>query len=274
MTRTSISGRIRRALLGLALGLSILFSLLAVLLLYITEDKIFVNQLLEERADLASVSPLERNRWQPANRHIEIYWDLQQLSPTQRDALEDPPGVYEYFDGQQAFFILRDTLKSPQREYFLAYDVSSLVAVRQSRPVLFTFFGIAATLFLVSAVFVARHLTRLTLRPLRELTDNLAIKSAGELPKDFAARFRGDEVGLLAEALADALAKVQESAKREFEFNQGVSHELRSPIQVAKNATELLSNTGFTGENRQLQEPVNRLTRAVEQMENITEAFL
>lgn len=271
---TSISARIRRALLGLTLSLSILFSLLAILLLYVTEDQVFVNQLLAEQAILEKTEPADRTEWRPANRHMRIWWERNRLPRPQSAVVGEAFGVYEYFDGPNAFFILRAKLPDSQREYFLTYDVASLLVVRQSRPTLFVTFAIGILLFTIAAMFVAAYLAKLTLRPLRVLTDDLESRTASDLPENFASRFGRDEIGLLAEALENALAKVQESAMREYEFNQGVSHELRSPIQVAKNASELLQIAGLDSSNHSQPEPLLRLTRAIKQMENVTEAFL
>ena len=146
--------------------------------------------------------------------------------------------------------------------------------MRQSRPTLLAAFAIGALLVTIAAMFVALYLAKLTLRPLRTLADHLASRTAGDPPENFASRFERDEIGLLAQALEDALAEVQASAKREYEFNRGVSHELRSPIQVAKNASELLQIADRDTGSRPQSEALLRLMRATEQMENITEAFL
>jgi len=269
---TSIARRIQHSLLGLVLGLSVIFSGLALMLLYTTEDQIFVNQLRVERAILEETPAGERDAWIPGNRHMSVVWDIAALPQRLRNVVGAAPGIYEQFDDKNAAFILKGRLMSPDRDYYLTFDVSQLLAVRHSRPTYLWVFGFGLMVIVAAAVLVALYLARNTLRPLRRLTDRLASDVGDELPSNFSAAFEDDEIGVLAKALELALARAQASANREFEFNRGMSHELRTPIQVAKGALELIAASGepVTPGSR----PVARLERAVTQMENLTEAFL
>jgi signal transduction histidine kinase len=276
MSRTpmiSIARRIRRSLLGLALGLSIVFAALTLLLLYTTEDQLFANQLRVERADLERVPVGERQDWEPGNRHMSIVWDLADLPPRLRDAAGESPGIYEQFDDRNAAFVLKGRFASPDQDYYLTYDVSELLAVRHSRRTYLWVFGFALLVIVAAAIAVAVYLAGSTLRPLRRLTDRLAQDTAAELPAHFAAEFAGDEIGVLAGELEAALARAEAGANREFEFNRGISHELRTPLQVAKNALELIRASGGFSDPH-LDRPLGRLARAMAQMEELTEAFL
>jgi len=78
---------------------------------------------------------------------------------------------------------------------------------------------------------------------------------------------------VLAHQLAQALEHVRESAQREYEFNRGVSHELRSPIQIAQSATELLQLHAADNDAK-ISKPISRLQRSVTEMNEVAEAFL
>ena len=271
---TSIDRRIRYSLLGLTLGLSVVFSGLALLLVYITEDQLFANQLYSERTELKTLSATELKHWQPAGRHMRLYRQLDQLPEYLRAEVGQIDGIYEYFDDEGAFFIMPVTL--PQiggQRFFLVYDVSSVLAVRANRSAFLSIVGFGVILVMLIAVAVALYLARATLQPVKRLTDQLKQPSGDELPSDFAKDFSDDEIGTLAKALESALIQVRQSVKREFEFNRGVSHELRTPIQIAKNALELVDISEASNEPT-LQRPLQRLSRAVDQMQTLTEAFL
>ncbi|WP_395373368.1 sensor histidine kinase [Marinicella sp. W31] len=267
---TSISNRIKRTFLGLALALCLVFTGLTFLLVYITEDQIFVNQLSLEKQQFQQLPAAQIYQWEPSHRLMRLHTSKQQLSEELQNQIGTVDGIYEYFDGTDAVFVLATTHPENQQRYFIQFDVSSLLAVRDSRKTVFLTIGIVSLLLMSITLLLAGRLARTTLQPLKTLTDQLQDEDRAGLPKDFARDFAGDEVGLLAQELQTAMDEVQQSAQREFEFNRGISHELRSPLQVAQNAVELLSMDTATNNNP----PFKRLQRSVEHMQRITEAFL
>lgn len=272
--RISIASRIRVALLGLAIGTGVIGAGLALLLLYSIEDGVFVRQLGIEQASLNSTAAPDRLDWTPGTRLMTVYWSRDQLPQELAPVIGDEDGIYEYFDEQDAYFVLKGEIADTDEEYFLTYDVGSLLVVRSARPVLLVTFGVGTLIFVLGAMIVALSLSRATLSPLRELTAALQAGADGALQPGFAAKFGDDEVGVLANALDKALQQVAASSRREFEFNRGVSHELRSPIQVVKNSAELLHLALRDHESPNAKRALHRLTRAAEQMGYITEAFL
>jgi len=269
---SSIAARIRRSLIALALGLGVVFAVICLLLVYITEDQVFINQIRLEQQRLEQTTPSQRRQWQPLNREMRLYWQNRQLPPSLREAVGARTGIYEQFDHDTASFILHGELANDGDRYFLVYDVSELLAVRSGWSTYLTIIAIVIGLVVIAAMLVALYLARMTLKPLHRLSTQLQHTDHAELPSGFAADFAGDEIGTLAAALDAALSRERRSAEREFEFNQGVSHELRSPLQVAKNALELINRQPAAAET--FSQPLARLARAVQRMENITEAFL
>lgn len=274
---SSIARRIRRSLLGLALGLSIVFAGLSLLLLYVTEDALFARQLDIERDALINLPADERADWQPNNRHMSVIWSRTALPSRLQSVVGEKAGIYEQFDSDNAAFVLSgkltDSATDSGQSYFLVYDVSDLLVVRQSRSVYLWVFAAGLIVVVVGAIVIALRLSHQSLRPLRQLTDRLQSDEAGDLPDSFAHAYRGDEIGILASGLETALKRVRASTRREFEFNRGVSHELRTPIQVAKNALEIVE-TGPVTESAATARALERLKRAVSEMEGITTAFL
>jgi len=271
----NISTRIRRALLGLAIVLCVLFSGLTLVLVYVVEDKIFIDQLLSEQRSFRN-SGYSRS-WQPKNgsiRKLNSATELPKNLPKElRDIIIHKKGVHEYFDSTRAFFIAHNIKNSVDDSYFLMYDVSDFLAVRNTKTTLVSLIGITTLLILGIALIVARYLSKATLTPLRRLTKALQEQEIDDVVISMANQFSPDEVGILTRELALALERARDAAQREYEFNRGVSHELRTPIQAAQSATELLSLSAEQ-HNATQQKYLDRLNRAMNEMNQIVEAFL
>ncbi len=276
----NVTARIRNSMIALALCLCAVFTGLIFLLVYVIEDQVFVNQVKLAQSQFGEVvryGDVEQiERWQPSSatmRRISSEVDLPDTLPNKlRKRIVEQAGVHEYFDDQNALFIAR--LSAPQFEQagYLVYDVSDLLAVRGTKLTLFILIGIVSLFITVVAILFARRLTRSTLAPVTRLSKALKNSDLDDVVIDMAKEFSDDEISVLTQELATSIEAVQKTAKREFEFNRGISHELRSPIQVAKSASELLHLA--SAQNGSMTKPVARLQRSIEEMNEIAEAFL
>lgn len=272
---SGIGSRIKKSLLGLSFGLSIVFGLLIFLLLYVIEDQVFINLLRAEQKQLNQLSQSEALNWQPSNRYMKLIDSKQKLPEKLQSIVYDQLGVYEHFEEGQAYFILHgqkiDNANNSAKSYYITYDVTELLAVKQGK------FSLIATILFVTlfvmliAMIISFRLSRKVLAPLKKLSNQLQENGITEMTKGFSKPFTGDEVGVLAAALEEAIQQSQSALQREFEFNSGVSHELRTPIQVALNSVELLE---ITQQDFKTDKTVKRLKRSILQMEQISEAFL
>jgi len=263
-----IKRRIQNNFIGLAVGLCALFSVLTFLMMYIIEDGVFERQLTVENREFRALGTEQRPSWQAKTRAISLHFSQQDLPPVFHRKKAYRNGIYEHFEPSAAYFLLSDTVEDTQERYFLLYDVTPLLSVRGARNQTAVVLSVITLLMILFAVLLAKRLVHRSLQPLKELADCLQ-QGVEELPSGFSKAFAGDEVGTLAQSLDRALQQLYASAEREFEFNRDVSHELRSPIQVAKSSLELLQ---LRAENDA--KPVARLARAVEEMEAVSEAFL
>jgi len=276
----SITSRIRNAMVGLAIALCALFTALIFLLVYVIEDQVFINQLKAEQGafeKIAATDPPASDDWQPANANIlriDNVDDLPSSLPsTMVSRVVASPGIHEYFDDENAMFIASLRLSNDSSAYYLVYDVKHLLVVQNTKRILFFLIGGLTLVISITAVLVARKLTKSTLAPISRLSGALRDNDLDHVVIDLANDFSGDEVGILTHELAQALERVQKSVQREYEFNRGVSHELRSPIQVAQSATELLQHYASESDT-QISKPISRLQRSVAEMNEVVEAFL
>lgn len=281
----SVSSRIRNAILGLALGLCLVFGGFMFLIMFIVEDEIFVKQIHAEQNDYEEFlknrsSKDSQQRWRPTNGNMRM---LESISQLQAELPKDLPdeflslllehsGIYEYFDGQHALFISHQ--KYHGKTGFLIYDVSKLLAVRGSKTTLFSLILIITLIAALLSIVIAHTLSKSTLAPIKTLINELQEHGFNSTVINQARQFSTDEIGILTHELALAIESQNTAAKREFEFNRGVSHELRSPIQVAQSTCELLIAMNSENSAMQLNKPLGRLQRATEEMSEIAHTFL
>jgi signal transduction histidine kinase len=84
--------------------------------------------------------------------------------------------------------------------------------------------------------------------------------------------YADDEIGHLAGAFDDALARLNLAMERERLFTSDVSHELRTPLMVIATSCELLEAAGGLSERKR--EQIERIARAAEEMRDLVETFL
>lgn len=85
--------------------------------------------------------------------------------------------------------------------------------------------------------------------------------------------FRYAEFNKLADLVRSSLIRVHEALDREHEFLKQASHELRTPITVISNSTDLLEDTIEDNTSKQAK-AVGRISRATKTMTSLTETLL
>ncbi|TQV87247.1 sensor histidine kinase [Aliikangiella coralliicola] len=83
---------------------------------------------------------------------------------------------------------------------------------------------------------------------------------------------KNDDVRALANAFNSTMLRVQKFIRRESDFTQSVSHELRSPLTVIKVNLALMQQ--HLSDAELYQRMILRMTRATRNMESLTETFL
>ncbi|WP_421784898.1 sensor histidine kinase [Hyphobacterium sp.] len=104
-------------------------------------------------------------------------------------------------------------------------------------------------------------------RPITRLAKLVRATPSDKMPDDFAQSFGSGEVGQLANVIETSLRRSREALARERAFNEGISHEWRSWLQIAQQAAELLPAE---------REPAahDRLMRSLDSMGEASQAFL
>ncbi|MDZ7825203.1 MAG: histidine kinase dimerization/phospho-acceptor domain-containing protein [Gammaproteobacteria bacterium] len=125
--------------------------------------------------------------------------------------------------------------------------------------------------------WIGYRATHRVLSPITSLAREIRRMDVGALDPDVLRqeRFAGDpgqEVSVLASALADFTERLDAFVERERNFTRDASHELRSPLTVIAMAVEVLRadpDLGTAGHGA-----LDRIDRAVRDMRELVEAFL
>ena len=120
------------------------------------------------------------------------------------------------------------------------------------------------------AVLLSARLARSAMAPVVCLTRRLRSPAASAEP--LAATCAGDEVGVLAGALDDALTRERQGLERERRFISDCSHELRTPLTIFRGALALLAEGPEDAARRA--DLIARLERSVGRLEGLSHTFL
>jgi signal transduction histidine kinase len=123
----------------------------------------------------------------------------------------------------------------------------------------------------LSAV-IAIALSREVMRPVTELAADVARLDPTRRSERLRNRFANREVGIIAAAFDDYMERLERVLEREQAFTEDASHEFRTPLAIISSATELLSEEPALSDAAR--ERVNRIRRAVGQMQSLIEALL
>ena len=268
----------------LATRIALMFALWAVVLVAIyTMIFLVLTRSAEDRL-LTEVLAREAHSFETAADHGVLDW--RPRSPLVRAGAEDAEMgelFPEGFDRDQAGF--QSFVDENGREFeaismdpgvedrsrLLILDATEARAVAGGVSDYVRFLTLIGLAGLLATALISFLVGRLAARPVETLTAFVSSRQQNELPASFAARFGRGEVGVLAGVLETSLSQASEALARERMFNQGVSHELRTSLQIADHALELIgARAGAPPDPRTLE----RLKRAMDSMRGASEAFL
>ena len=92
------------------------------------------------------------------------------------------------------------------------------------------------------AMLIAYTLVGMALKPLNEIGDKMLCISAGNLDDKLEGYDDNNEIGNLAYAFNQMLAKLQASFLRQKRFSTSVAHELKNPLTIMKTAYQVLDD--------------------------------
>jgi signal transduction histidine kinase len=227
---SSIRHGLFAALAGFTVLICLVYTGLALVISYVTEDML-VDRLLEREAQHFSQYGTLKS---PNDDLIRIYRSADALPAEVRAQAADGRVRAEISTSRGPHYHLRALdLPDAQRVYLLA-DVRPLLVVSQ----LFQDVGGLLTTIALGLIALALLLAYLLSRRLVAPLQVLAHEVRGVAPQSaiaFSAAERRDEIGYLAQKLRATLAEQHATLEREHAFTRDISHELRTPLTVMNN---------------------------------------
>lgn len=257
MTARSVP-RLRRRLVAAFAGFAVVvagvFGLYALVFMYAVEDSIFNAQLARE-AEQQLAAHAGTGHWRtPGHAAMQLHVAPSTFPAELRARFDAEPWRSE-FAGEQGrhYHVKRLDPPSAAAPAWLLYEVSPQLVVRPMRDQVVLLLAATALLMVLVAIALGAWLARRATRRLYALVDDVeALRPAHAPEARLAARFEGDEIGVLAQALDDLWARVRAFTAREHAFTRDASHELRTPLTVISSAAgQLLGEPALSARGRQ-----------------------
>ncbi len=239
-------------LIGLTLGLSLVYFSLSVLSVFIVEDTV-IEKLIQNQLAYAQAHYHEHGELPPQQlSFVKIYKAFKNIPPELQQKVATSPRGSEIFTDDKNHYhyrplILEQHSNHTNIHYYLIAEVSSLLAVSNNSQIL-SLFILAFILSLMLAIILAYRFSKRIVSPILQLTNTLK-----SLPKTTSVTKKAQipwpkltyEHAYLCETLETTFNKLDESLKREQIFTTDVSHELRTPLTILSNTLCLIQLRGY-----------------------------
>ncbi|WP_181902160.1 sensor histidine kinase [Thalassotalea euphylliae] len=297
---TQIRSQIMAYCIGLVLFISLLFGALSFLFTYYVEDSLF-SRLLEQEKLLVAQQIDSGEAVNPQLNFVRYYPSIEQLPSAISEVLKVEPERIEFTGRNQQHYHLVTLANGTQAngtqangtqangtqangtqangtqanrvqaKGFLVAEVSELLIVRNIKGGIAKTQGVFIAIVIAFTLWLAWSLAKRIIRPIEQLNQVLVQVKGDELPTGFAKQFKQDEIGLFAQQLELAIARVRSFIAREQHFTRDVSHELRTPIAISQGAVTVLKDTPLSDEQTAI---IERIAKAQQQMQLCIESLL
>lgn len=270
MANNSLIKKIKSAFL-LQGALIIITALLSIYFATIVIDEILIKSAIKEEAEYFwSRYRSDRQFALPDTLNLTGYLDINDISEISRNVIPQQPGFYDYKDQNLVLYISTVARES----LYLIYN-------RGQVDKLATFYGLFPLAIVLTVLYLALWLTyrfsSRTLSPVIRLAEKVnkidftSIDISG-LKQDDLYINSGDDIQILHDAIINMGERLESYISRERNFTRDASHELRSPLTVINLATDMLLSENKLSDSAL--KTIQRIKRAINDMEELTEAFL
>jgi signal transduction histidine kinase len=259
--------------------LSLLFGMLVMMTIAITEDKIFENRLRSEVNGFLARYRLDKSVALPHSAYMQGYLGTDAMPRFVKDMVGGlGEGYYETggpysIEGPENYHLAVKKMPEDDQFLYVLFDVGTM-AFEEKYELFFLIILLVITMIVICiGVGVGIIMARKVIAPVTELAGHVATSGPDNLAVDLVGRFADDEIGLLASNLEQSMRRIQSFIVREKQFTRDASHELRTPLTVIKGALELIEQLPAYQE-KSLQRPIRRIERSVKGMALTVETFL
>lgn len=250
--------------------LCVTFSVTVRQFIEILEDEMLHRTLAREMQEFAQDFARDPDRTPPSSEGLKGYVvrEPQNVGAIPQELIGLSPGLHEdvLVNGDVDYVARQDV--SGARLY-LVLNTEHVDAIENGVVTVAVLGGVVA---LVLAGLIATALARAVARPVTALANEVAVLDPRSRGIRLHGRLADREVGIIANAFDNYLARLDGVLERERAFTEDASHELRTPLSTIASAAQLL------GEEAQLsaqgRERVLRIQRACGRMQSLIEALL
>lgn len=267
--RHSLRTRIVLTIIGSVIATSLIFGLAAFAIAYTMEDRLFTRALAGEVAHQQAAWQRTGALSNPLNPDVAVYRAKNDLPPDIRAEFAANPIQTEFFGKEGRHYHIRrfdlnggahDARPEPA---IAVTEVSRDLLVRPYRDSIIIVLALMSLFIALFMAAIALWLINQAMRPLTRLAQDVA-NVAATVPAIRAESYPANEIGVLAEALEQAFARISGFVDRERVFTRDASHELRTPLAVVRGAADIMAvNQNFPAE---LAEALRRIDTATTDM--------
>jgi signal transduction histidine kinase len=269
-SRLTLRIRFLLATLVMVVLLCVTFALTVHRFIEILEDEMLHQTLAREMQDFARDFEANPDREPPSAGGLSGYIVRDGRSPRRLppELARISPGLHEdiAIQGEQYYAARQDV---PGARLYLLLDTEHVDAIERGVVAVAV---LGAALALALAGLVATLLARAVMRPVTALANEVTALDPRRRNVRLRGRFADREVGMIAGAFDDYLARLDRVLEREQAFTEDASHELRTPLSIIASAAQLLSEEAQM--SAQGRERIQRIRRACAQMQSLIEVLL
>ena len=202
-------------------------------------------------------------KWNYPHRYFEFFSvceDGQRGCDEELDTTSVRLLVYQISDTQKLFMLSRFDASDFSSEQGLEdQSIQSYTAYLSALPII---------IVLLAGVFLVWQL----IKPMRQLASWVESLDKNKL-KEETPGFTFSELDFIADRFKYSFSRINDALENEHRFLRNASHELRTPIAVISSNVELINKINAGNENSQTR-PMQRISRAVKDMTQLTETIL
>ncbi|SFC91906.1 sensor histidine kinase [Pseudoalteromonas denitrificans] len=271
----SLARRIMIQFCAFSVLLSVVFSFYNFIFLYTLEDSVIEKAVKNEVRYLKEHFDKTHQWAKPRKDNMVLHFNIDTFPEVVKKAYRQSPNEREFYGENGLHYHMQKIQVQKtltQSEIFLLAEVSQQLVVRPLRSIIIKLLLVSTLILTLIACFIGYRLSRHLVQPLTKLVNLVQDASPQDLPKSFAHHYPNNEIGILANTLENSMVRINNFVLREQHFTRDASHELRTPIAIIKNATELLETGNLTETESQV--VVKRISRASLQMEQTVNTLL
>ena len=272
--RHSLRSRIIIAFFLFGAVLGIVYAVAVYISLDFIDDHLIDSRLNEEVEHFIAHHQRYSDYPRPTSPYITTYIGTESMPLYVLDMIDGfAVGLHETYFDEEEYHVAIQRLPGQQKLLYLLYEVSALEFTEKRKLSIRLVLVAGVALIVALGLWIGWLTSRKVIEPVVHLAEQVNRSGPENLPTDLSKNFINDEVGVLAQALEQAMQRVEAFVEREQQFSRDASHELRTPVTVIKGSVELLKKK-FSLNEKSVNRPLKRIERSVANMENIIETLL